>query len=159
MLSNFAMREQTNQRAHFAKLVIQISRRWRRRVDQALANQGFTQATGLPLLILSREGQIRQGALVEELGLEGPSLVRVIDMLEAEGLLVREEDPSDRRAKLLSLTEAGRNRARIIEREVDRLRRYFLEGIDEASLGETIRVLECVDRNLMKETPDGVRNE
>ncbi len=87
------MREQTNQRAHFAKLVIQISRRWRRRVDQALANQGFTQATGLPLLILSREGQIRQGALVEELGLEGPSLVRVIDMLEADGLLRRRKIP------------------------------------------------------------------
>ncbi|GAT34575.1 MarR family transcriptional regulator, transcriptional regulator for hemolysin [Terrimicrobium sacchariphilum] len=153
------MREQTNQRAHFAKLVIQISRRWRRRVDQALANQGFTQATGLPLLILAREGQIRQGALVEELGLEGPSLVRVIDMLEADGLLRREEDPTDRRAKLLSLTEAGRNRARIIEREVDRLRRHFLEGIDEASLGETIRVLECVDHNLLKETPGGGRDE
>lgn len=158
MLTKITMREQTNQRAHFAKLVIQISRRWRRRVDQALANQGFTQATGLPLLILAREGQIRQGVLVEELGLEGPSLVRVIDMLEADGLLRREEDPTDRRAKLLSLTEAGRNRARIIEREVDRLRRQFLEGIDEASLAETIRVLECVDRNLLKETP-GVRNE
>lgn len=159
MLTKFTMREQTNQRAHFAKLVIQISRRWRRRADQALANQGFTQATGLPLLILAREGQIRQGALVEELGLEGPSLVRVIDMLEAEGLLRREEDPTDRRAKLLSLTEAGRNRARIIEREVDRLRRQFLEGIDEASLGETIRVLEGVDRNLLKEMPGDGRDE
>lgn len=148
------MRTQRNPRADFARLTIQISRRWRRRVDQALANLGFTQATGLPLLILAREGQIRQGTLVEELGIEGPSLVRVVDMLEAEGLLRREEDPRDRRARLLSLTESGHERARTIEREVDRLRQHFLRGVSKTDLEETVRVLAVVEGNLAGEPPD-----
>ncbi len=72
------------------------------------------EATAHPLLILSRPGRenVRQGVLADEMGLEGPSVVRLIDLLAAEGLVERREDPTDRRAKVLHLTPAGRSQGR-----------------------------------------------
>ena len=76
--------------------------------DQALSDHGLSYATAIPLLVLSRHGEnVRQGVLADELGIEGPSLVRLIDLLQSEGLVERREDPTDRRAKTLHLTAAG----------------------------------------------------
>lgn len=108
VLSN-AMLKQTD-RAVFSQLVTRVARYLRRALDKELCECGLSQATALPLLVLSRAGpNIRQGVIAEELGVEGPSLVRVVDMLIGEGLLTRQEDPSDRRAKLLKLTVSGEN--------------------------------------------------
>ena len=105
------MKQTRNPRAEFARSVIGVGRVWRRLVDTALADSGFSQAMALPLLVLSRGDHVRQGVIAEELGLEGPSLVRIIDLLVADKLVTRKEDATDRRAKILSLTEKGRQRA------------------------------------------------
>ena len=46
---------------------------------------------------------VRQNALADAIGIEGASLVRLIDELQASGLVTREPDPSDRRANVVSL--------------------------------------------------------
>jgi DNA-binding MarR family transcriptional regulator len=40
-------------------------------------------------------------------GMARPSMAELVDQLEADGLLERRPDPSDRRAKLVALTPAG----------------------------------------------------
>ena len=48
-------------------LIARIGRLWRREADEALAAHGLSQATALPLMVLSRRGKcIRQGVLAEE---------------------------------------------------------------------------------------------
>ena len=85
-----------------------LSRAYRGAADKALADYGLSQATAWPVILAGRLGDgVRQGALAEALGVEGPSLVRVLDQLVAAGLMERREDPHDRRAKTLHLTEAG----------------------------------------------------
>ena len=62
-------------------LVSRLGRVWRRRADQALSAHGLSEAMSTPLLILSRGGKrVRQGELASEMGIEGPSLVRLIDL-------------------------------------------------------------------------------
>jgi len=139
-----------NPRAAFARSVIGVGRVWRRIVDQALAESGFSQALALPLLVLARGDHVRQGAIAEELGLEGPSLVRIIDFLAAEKLVTRKEDATDRRAKILSLTAKGRRRALEIERLVDGLRKQFLAQVSAAQLAATLQVLESVEQTLLR---------
>jgi MarR family transcriptional regulator for hemolysin len=86
-----------------------VARRWRRELDEALASFGLTDATWRPLVHLGRLGDgARQNDLARSLGIEGPSLVRLLDRLAAAGLLLRREDASDRRAKTLHLTAEGR---------------------------------------------------
>lgn len=142
------MSDSKHNRAAFARLVIGISRLWRRLADQALADCGMSQAMALPLLILTRDGHARQCEIAEELGLEGPSLVRIVDLLVAERLVTRKEDASDRRAKILALTEKGRARGQEIERVVDGLRKQFLAGIGKEDLAVTVRTLEAVEQAL-----------
>lgn len=135
----------------FGQLVIHVGRHWRRAVDQALAECGLSQATALPLLTLHRLGDHqRPGALAEELSVEGPSLVRIVDRLVAEGLITRREDPADRRAKILSLTEAGQERVREIDQVVVAFRQRILADIPAGELAVTMSVLQRIEQILLR---------
>lgn len=127
-------------------LISRIARLWRRAADQALAEHIMSEATAIPLMILSRRGKcVRQGVLAEEMGIEGPSLVRLIDLLQAEGLVERREDPTDRRAKLLHLTALGEMRADEINRVLRRVRAYLLKDISGEDLAVTFEVLQRIE--------------
>lgn len=85
-----------------------LTRRWRKVLDVEFQSSDLTDATWRPLLHLHILGEnIRQKDLAASLGIEGPSLVRLIDSLIAKSLIERSEDVRDRRAKLLRLTPAG----------------------------------------------------
>ncbi len=135
----------------FGQLVMQVNRLWRRELDHALASHGLSQATALPLLLLSRRDCLRQGTLAEELGIEGPSLVRLIDMLAAEHLVERREDPTDRRAKTLHLTPAGHRKGAEIELVVQEVRTRLLSDIAADDLAVAVRVLRTVEARLLRE--------
>jgi MarR family transcriptional regulator for hemolysin len=148
MLSIFGMApSQTTIHAEIGFLMRRIVRLWRREVDQALADHGLSQATAVPLLVLSRWGKCaRQGVLAEEMGIEGPSLVRLIDLLQAEGLVERREDPTDRRAKMLHLTAIGETKADGINRVLRRVRAYLLKDISSEDLAVTFEALRSIER-------------
>jgi len=85
-----------------------LTRRWRKILDAEFRSSGLTDATWRPLLHLHILGEdIRQKDLAASLGIEGPSLVRLIDSLITKGLIERSEDGRDRRAKLLRVTPEG----------------------------------------------------
>lgn len=60
------------------------------------------------LWVLAREQALRQIRLAEELHVDKATISRVIQWLEAEGLVVRAQDPQDDRALLVSITDAAR---------------------------------------------------
>ena len=97
-------------RQAYTHALLLAGRQWRRAADAEVERHGISDATALPLVLIGRmAGEPRQNALAEAVGIEGPSLVRLLDQLEKAGLVVRKEDPTDRRAKVLSLTPAGRS--------------------------------------------------
>ncbi|BCG47460.1 Transcriptional regulator, MarR family [Citrifermentans bremense] len=99
-----------------------LTRNWRKVLNADFQNCGLTEATWRPLLHLSHLGDgIRQKDLAASVGIEGPSMVRLVETLIAKGLVHRAEDRTDRRAKLLSLTDMGHSMvARIRETVVFR---------------------------------------
>ena len=128
-------------------LVSRLGRVWRRRADQALSAHGLSEAMSTPLLILSRRGKcVRQGVLANEMGIEGPSLVRLIDLLQAEGLVERREDPTDRRAKMLHVTPLGEAKVAEINRVLRRLRAELMNGIPGEDLAITFNVLRQIEQ-------------
>lgn len=129
------------------RLITRLARIWRRESDQALSDQGLSYATAIPLLVLSRQGEnVRQGVLADELGIEGPSLVRLIDLLQAEGLVERREDPTDRRAKTLHLTKAGEAKVEETNRVLRRVRASLLKDIGADELAITFETLQRIER-------------
>ncbi|GIJ12669.1 MarR family winged helix-turn-helix transcriptional regulator [Micromonospora andamanensis] len=59
-----------------------------------------------------REPARNQGAIAEELGIDRTVLTYLIDDLERDGLVVRRPDPADRRSRLVTPTDAGRDATR-----------------------------------------------
>jgi MarR family transcriptional regulator for hemolysin len=130
-------------RAVSSTLVI-AARQWRRTSHGVLAAYNVSEACATPLLIAGRLGEgVRQVVLAEHIGIEGPSLVRLLDQLCAAGLVVRAEDPNDRRAKTISLTDEGRAVTAKIELELVGLRAGVLEGVSRDDLEATLRVLNA----------------
>jgi DNA-binding MarR family transcriptional regulator len=64
------------------------------------------------LVILGKQGPMRVGDLARELNVAVPSASRLLDLLAESGFVERRDDPTDRRAFLVSLTADG---ARILE--------------------------------------------
>lgn len=129
------------------RLITRLARIWRRESDQALSDHGLSYATAIPLLVLSRQGEnVRQGVLADELGIEGPSLVRLIDLLQAEDLVERREDPTDRRAKTLHLTKAGEAKVEETNRVLRRVRASLLKDIGADELAITFETLQRIER-------------
>jgi len=138
---------QAHIQAELGLLVARLARVWRRKADQTLSAHGLSEATAHPLLILSRGGRanVRQGVLADEMGLEGPSVVRLIDLLAAEGLVERREDPTDRRAKILHMTPLGDAKADEIKRVMRRLRAELMKDISPEELATTFDVLRRIE--------------
>jgi MarR family transcriptional regulator for hemolysin len=126
--------------------MVVASRHWRRICQATIANYGVSEACAMPLLQISRLGDgVRQVTVAQAVGLESPSLVRLLDQLCNAGFVIRTEDPSDRRAKALSLTDSGRELADAIEAELMHLRREVLKDIDRADLEAALRVLRAFE--------------
>ena len=81
------------------------------------------------------------------------AMTRLLDKLEARGLLVREADPSDRRALHIHLTDAGRAMWRDVDQCGQRVRDRALHGMDDATRLQLTRLLEQVRDNLASDRP------
>jgi DNA-binding MarR family transcriptional regulator len=89
------------------------------------------------LFTLSRApaGRLRLRELNEEVFLSQPSLSRMVERLEARGLVAREPAPDDARGTVVVLTEAGRAMQRSIGlRHVRSIRRYVGGALTEDEL-------------------------
>src|SRR6266404_423834 len=114
--------------AEFGLLITRLARLWRREVDQAVAAHGLSQATAIPLVVLSRRGKsVRQCMLAEE-------------------MVERREDPTDRRAKMLHLTALGEMRADEINRVLRRVRAHLLKGVSGEDLAVTFEALQRIEQ-------------
>ncbi len=120
------------------------ARKWRRTSDSVLTAYNVSEACATPLLIAGRLGEaVRQVTLAEYVGIEGPSLVRLLDQLCAAGLARRDEDPADRRAKTITLTDEGRAVTEKMEDDLRALRGRVLKSVSRADLEATLRVLNA----------------
>jgi MarR family transcriptional regulator, transcriptional regulator for hemolysin len=129
-------------RRSVSSTLVLAARRWRRTSHGVLASYGVSEACAVPLLTANRLGEaVRQVTLAEHVGIEGPSLVRLLDQLCAAGLVRRDEDPEDRRAKTITLTDEGRVVTARMEERLVTLRARLLKGVSREDLETTLRVL------------------
>jgi MarR family transcriptional regulator for hemolysin len=135
-------------RSSFGSLLSRAARQWRRAADLRLAPFDLTEATWLPLVHIARApAPPRQKDLAASMSLDGSSVVRLLDNLEAAGLIRRKEG-DDRRAKIILLTARGRAIADKVETVARRIRGDALTGLSDKDIATTVRVLQHVCRAL-----------
>ncbi|UKJ74755.1 MarR family winged helix-turn-helix transcriptional regulator [Azospirillum brasilense] len=121
---------------------------WRREANKVLAESGFSSSVISPLMLLNELGDgMRQRELAEEMGVEGPSLVRLLDSLEAAKLVERREAPDDRRAKTLHLTDQGRDLLARVNAALNDVRRRLLQGASGPEIAGAVRVMAAIESN------------
>jgi DNA-binding MarR family transcriptional regulator len=93
-------------------------------------------------------GTANASELAQAAELNPSAMTRVLDRLEAMGLVQREAHPSDRRALCIVLTERGRSIFPELVACADRVRDRALAGLDDGQRAELVRMLEHVHANL-----------
>ncbi len=86
------------------KLYHQVSRL----VNECMMDEGVSLARSKFLLLLECQGPQRSTDIACALGFAPRTVTEAIDGLERDKLVMREPDPKDRRAKIVSITDMGR---------------------------------------------------
>lgn len=130
----------------FSAALHNAARSWRQAVDRRLKHLGVGQASWMAIAVVAKAGQpMSQTELAHKLGVEDPTMVSMIDRLMKAGLVVREPSQTDRRVKLVVLTDAGTALYRKVKAEADAFRIEFLANIDKETLRTATDLLETLN--------------
>jgi len=133
--------------------LVHVARAYKSAADALAADFDLSHASAWPIVMISRLGDgARPGQVADAVGIEPPSLVRIVDQLVAAGLVLRQDDPSDRRAKTLSLTMDGRRMADRLEKALVPFRRELFKDMPQADVEACVRVLMQLDQVLANRT-------
>ena len=136
-------------RARFGITFSLLARRWRRSIEAHLAASGLTDATWMPLVHLKETGGgLTQKDLATLVGVDSSSLVRVLDILEREGLIQRRRDERDGRARLISLTPKGEDQVGVIRKVLGVVEETILADLSDGEVGALLQQFEVIDRRL-----------
>lgn len=127
----------------------EVSRLWRLALDARLRPLGLSTARWVALVNLAAHPEgMTQNALALRVGIKGPTLVRQLDQLEADGWVERRDSPHDRRVKLVFMTPKAKPALKSISAVGRRLRAELLEGVEEAEIHACIALLDHLKERL-----------
>lgn len=135
----------TTPEERFSAALHATARIWRLALDKRLKHLGIGQSGWMTIAMVAKAAEpLSQRALADEVGVEGPSMVSMLDRLERDGFVVRSPSPLDRRVKLVQLTDSGRRVYDEVRREGGAVRGLLLEGIDAGALAAATELLETL---------------
>ncbi|MEZ5571241.1 MAG: MarR family winged helix-turn-helix transcriptional regulator [Halioglobus sp.] len=129
---------------------------FQQRLDAELAKRGFPgirQRHRAVFIHLNVHGASRSVELAAAAGIRPQSMMKIVHELEELGLVTREEDPADSRAKLIQFTAAGRALIDQLTQTTELVWDQYCALLGEAELDRTLSAL----RLLQEATFDGGR--
>jgi MarR family transcriptional regulator for hemolysin len=141
------MSKPTSSRELFDELSA-FNRKLRAGFDALVRERGMTLARARVFFALSKRDGINQRELADELELETPTLVRILDAMEAQNFIERRSIQSDRRAKRIHITDPGRVVAGEIEELAADVRAGILQGISDEDRAVALKVIRAMAGNL-----------
>lgn len=135
-------------------MLVDAARLYRARIDQAFdqAGLGITAGEARTLAHVNINPGLRQTALAVRMNVEPMTLVGFLDRLEAQGLVVRDTDPTDRRAKIIRLTESAAPLLERVNAAAAIAREEALKGLGEAERDAFRAALTLIRKNLCQTT-------
>ena len=125
------------------------ARAWRLALDKRLKHLGIGQSGWMTIAMVAKSAEpMSQRALADLVGVEGPSMVSMLDRLERGGFVTRAPSAHDRRVKLVQLTEAGRKVYDEVKSVAESFRATLLAGLDPQAVAAAVELLETVRTRL-----------
>jgi MarR family transcriptional regulator, transcriptional regulator for hemolysin len=132
----------------FARALQNSARAWKSAVDRRLKHLGLSQASWTTVAIVAAaDSPMSQIELANRVGIEAASMVATIDRLVRAGLLQREPSQSDRRVKLITVTEAGKNLYAKVRSEANVFSQQMLGNMDKQQILAITEWLEDLQRS------------
>src|ERR1700744_2265846 len=138
-------------------LLHDVARLLRVDADKRARSHGMTRAQWGILVWLDRQPGISQKELAELLEVEPITVARLIDRLQARGMVERRPDPRDRRIWRLHLLPPARGVLHEIEDQRADMTRMLTSGVDEQSLEIMTETLLRMKATLTQELHAGRR--
>ena len=135
--------------AAFTAELASVNRKLRALVDERARGMGLTLSRARLLMELAKEDGPIQSDLAGLLDIEQPTLVRLLDGLERNGMIERRAVEGDRRVRRVFLTETARAQAQDILDFLTELRAGILQGIANEELETALDVLRRTSRNIV----------
>jgi MarR family transcriptional regulator for hemolysin len=129
-------------------LLHDVARLLRKRFEQNSRRSGLTRSQWHVLTYLAQNEGINQVRLAELIEIEPITLGRIVDKLEALGLIERHPHPTDRRRWLLHLMPAARARLQQARDYDDVTRSEAMAGVAEADRQHLLKTLQALKANL-----------
>ncbi len=120
-------------------------------LNRALAPHGIHPGQDQLLIATWNNPGMRQSDLARELGVEPPTITRMVMRLERSGLVERRRDPADARASLVLPTQ----RSRLLEPHVRRIWQEMETVLAATPTAEQARVALEAMRAALESAPDG----
>ena len=112
--------------------------------NQVASKYGTTQATGLVLLNIDKEGT-PSTSIAPSLGMEATSMSRIMKTLEENNLIYRKKDRKDKRMVRIFLTEEGVEKRKIAKRVVTGFQELIAEEIPQSKLSMFFEVMDSIN--------------
>ena len=139
-------------------LLNDVARTMRTKFDQkARATHAMTRAQWVILSRLDRQPGMSQNEMAAICEVEPITVARLVDRLEARGLVERRPDPSDRRIKRLHLLPAAKPILETINEARELMNARITAGLDEHTRNALIDALLDIKENLANEALTGVK--
>ena len=118
------------------------------RIDSTLKPFGlsFARYEMLRLLAFTRTGRLPMASAIARLQVHPTSVTNTADRLVRDGLVEREPHPTDRRAAMLALTDAGRS---LVDEATDALNSdvFSRPGLSDADTADLVRIIARLRRD------------
>jgi DNA-binding MarR family transcriptional regulator len=124
---------------------IAVHHRMFRAVNDEMSGCGLSLARTKVLSRLQEQGPTRQNVLATDFGLSPHSITDIVDVLERQGLAERRPDPTDRRAKLVAITEAGEACLAVASAARERLLKQIFGALSQEDRATFLRLLDVLD--------------
>ena len=129
-------------------LLHDVARLLRERFEQNAHGSGLTRSQWQVLTYLAQNKGINQSRLAELLDVEPITLCRIVDKLQATGLIQRHPHPSDRRIWILHLMPAAHPTLIAVRKLGDMTRSEALTGVSDADRLHLLETLHGLKLNL-----------
>jgi MarR family transcriptional regulator for hemolysin len=129
----------------FAETLYLLTNAWKVALDRRLKPLGLSRSKWMLMVTLYKGGEgASQRELAERLGIEGPSLVRLLDRMERDGLVERRAVDGDRRMKAVHLSPRGQSQLETIRNIAAQLRQDLMAGLPAADVDTAMAVLTLI---------------
>ena len=135
-------------------LLMDAARLLRKRFEQEARHLGMTSAQLQILGRIAINERINQSRLAALLDMEPITVCRHVDRMEAAGLVERRSDPGDRRVRLLSVTEKGRELIPQMREIAQRILAEAQHGLTDEHRALLLDALETFVGNLSTKPTD-----